>query len=83
MCDRACHLQARNLSLKRAATDSAHVVTPHAYHAGCVTAEPARRKRNDMKLGISAVVTDQTIRPDRLGVAVEERGFNSVFLIVS
>jgi probable F420-dependent oxidoreductase len=33
-----------------------------------------------MRFGISTFVTDQGIRPDRLGVALEERGFTSLFL---
>lgn len=33
-----------------------------------------------MKLGITAFLTDETIRPDRLATAVEERGFSSLFL---
>ena len=33
-----------------------------------------------MKFGISTFVTDQGIRPDVLGAALEERGFDSLFL---
>lgn len=33
-----------------------------------------------MKFGISTFVTDEGIRPDVLGEAVEERGFDSLFL---
>src|ERR1700704_159146 len=33
-----------------------------------------------MKFGISTFVTDQGIRPDVLGAAMEERGFDSLFL---
>ncbi|MFD9906704.1 LLM class F420-dependent oxidoreductase [Streptomyces sp. NPDC059063] len=33
-----------------------------------------------MKLGISTFVTDEGIRPDALGRALEERGFDSLFL---
>lgn len=33
-----------------------------------------------MKFGIATFVTDEGIRPDRLGAAVEERGFDSLFL---
>jgi probable F420-dependent oxidoreductase len=33
-----------------------------------------------MKFGISTFVTDEGIRPDVLGVALEERGFDSLFL---
>ncbi|MCW2719998.1 LLM class F420-dependent oxidoreductase, partial [Pseudonocardia sp.] len=33
-----------------------------------------------MKFGIATFVTDEGIRPDALGRAVEERGFDSVFL---
>src|SRR5437763_11028840 len=33
-----------------------------------------------MKFGISTFVTDEGIRPDVLGAALEERGFDSLFL---
>ena len=33
-----------------------------------------------MEFGISTFVTDEGIRPDVLGVALEERGFGSLFL---
>ncbi|HZZ46190.1 MAG TPA: LLM class F420-dependent oxidoreductase [Pseudonocardia sp.] len=33
-----------------------------------------------MRFGISTFVTDKGIRPDRLGAALEERGFTSLFL---
>ena len=33
-----------------------------------------------MKFGISTFVTDEGIRPDALGAALEERGFDSLFL---
>ena len=33
-----------------------------------------------MKTGIATFVTDEGIRPDRLGAALEERGFDSLFL---
>lgn len=33
-----------------------------------------------MRFGISTFVTDQGIRPDRLGAALEDRGFSSLFL---
>lgn len=33
-----------------------------------------------MEFGIATFVTDESIRPDRLGVAVEERGFDSLFV---
>jgi probable F420-dependent oxidoreductase len=33
-----------------------------------------------MRIGIATFVTDESIRPDRLGPALEERGFDSLFL---
>jgi probable F420-dependent oxidoreductase len=33
-----------------------------------------------MKLGITALLTDETLMPDRLAIAVEDRGFTSLFL---
>ena len=33
-----------------------------------------------MKFGIATFVTDEGIRPDALGCALEERGFDSLFL---
>lgn len=33
-----------------------------------------------MKFGIATFVTDEGIRPDVLGRALEERGFDSLFL---
>ncbi|MBO0851739.1 MAG: LLM class F420-dependent oxidoreductase, partial [Pseudonocardia sp.] len=33
-----------------------------------------------MKYGIATFVTDESIHPSRLGAALEERGFDSLFL---
>jgi alkanesulfonate monooxygenase SsuD/methylene tetrahydromethanopterin reductase-like flavin-dependent oxidoreductase (luciferase family) len=33
-----------------------------------------------MRFGIATFVTDEGVRPDALGAAVEERGFDSLFL---